>query len=195
MSNPRNPQPPSTLRPTTRLITTHDPKTAKATFLHSSAAAPTHNLPTGDTLSLLYATHTFPSTPTTDLTTYLTTHLSTSPTALPLSFKIENGTALYQIDFAPGSVAPFHRTRSLDYCVVVEGTVELVLEGEKGERKTVKKGDVVVLRGGRHSWKNVGEGGEWARIVFVLLDAEAVVCEGVELGEDFGGMGGDGAEV
>lgn len=85
----------------------------------------------------------------------------------------------------PGSKAAPHRTRSLDYCIVVEGSVRLVLDGE--EARVLGRGDTVVQRGTKHSWENVSEEG-WARILFVLLDAESVIVDGEELSEDFGGM-------
>ncbi|CAK96587.1 uncharacterized protein An07g01420 [Aspergillus niger] len=79
-----------------------------------------------------------------------------------------------------------HRTVSVDYGVVLEGEVELVLDS--GETRLLKRGDVAVQRGTNHAWRNVtpdGEGGEgmWARMLYVLMPAK-----GLELGEDLGGI-------
>jgi quercetin dioxygenase-like cupin family protein len=46
------------------------------------------------------------------------------------------------VDMAPGHVSPMHCTVSLDSGVMVEGEVELVLDG--GERRVLKRGDTAV---------------------------------------------------
>jgi mannose-6-phosphate isomerase-like protein (cupin superfamily) len=56
---------------------------------------------------------------------------------------------------APAGVAAdgFHRTATVDYVVVLDGPVELVLdEGSV----TVEPGDCVVQRGTNHAWRNHG---------------------------------------
>lgn len=52
---------------------------------------------------------------------------------------------------APPSANFMHRTDSVDYGVVIEGEIELVLD--KGERTLMKRGDIVVQRATNHvSW-------------------------------------------
>ena len=46
---------------------------------------------------------------------------------------------------------PLLRTGTLDFCLVLEGEITLALDLEEVE---LKAGDTVVLRGGRHSWRN-----------------------------------------
>ena len=58
-----------------------------------------------------------------------------------------------------------HRTQTLDYGIVTEGEVWLVLDD--GEVH-LKRGDVVVQRGTNHAWSNRTE--EMARMVFILID-------------------------
>jgi uncharacterized cupin superfamily protein len=58
-----------------------------------------------------------------------------------------------------------HRTETLDYGVVTEGEVWLVLDGEEVQ---LKRGDIVVQRGTNHAWSNRTE--QMARMLFVLLD-------------------------
>lgn len=58
-----------------------------------------------------------------------------------------------------------HRTETLDYGVVTEGEVWLVLDGEEVH---LKRGDIVVQRGTNHAWSNRTE--QMARMLFVLLD-------------------------
>jgi mannose-6-phosphate isomerase-like protein (cupin superfamily) len=58
-----------------------------------------------------------------------------------------------------------HRTETIDYGIVLEG--ELVLVLDEGET-VVRAGDVVVQRGTSHAWAN--RSGSNARIAFVLID-------------------------
>ncbi|KAL2021663.1 hypothetical protein VTK56DRAFT_6755 [Thermocarpiscus australiensis] len=103
------------------------------------------------------------------------------------------GTVLRVVDFAPGYACGMHRTRSLDYGIVLEGEVDMVLEEEEedgaggGARKrhTLRRGDVAVQRATRHQWVN-RSATEWARMVFVLQDCRPVVVAGVEMREDLG---------
>lgn len=74
------------------------------------------------------------------------------------------------MDFAPGIDCPMHKTVSLDYGVVLEGEIELELDG--GEIKRMGRGDVCVQRATNHKWRNVTEGGGWARMMFVLTACE-----------------------
>lgn len=69
------------------------------------------------------------------------------------------------VDIAPGNEALMHRTQSLDYGIVIEGEVELVLDD--GVSTVMRRGDVAVQRATSHGWRNVS-GTEWARMFFVL---------------------------
>ncbi|KAL2264600.1 hypothetical protein VTJ83DRAFT_7110 [Remersonia thermophila] len=97
------------------------------------------------------------------------------------------GTVCRVVDFAPGYACAMHRTKSLDYGVVLEGEVEMVLDG--GDRAVLKRGDVAVQRGTNHQWVNTSAT-EWARMLFVLQDIQPIVVNGKELGEDLGPEGG-----
>lgn len=76
-----------------------------------------------------------------------------------------------------------HRTQSLDFGIVVEGTVEMLLDD--GSTTLLKRGDVAVQRATMHAWRNPSET-EWTRMVFVLQDTQPVVVGGKRLGEDLG---------
>ena len=76
-----------------------------------------------------------------------------------------------------------HRTVSLDYGVVLEGEVDLILDS--GEVKRMKRGDVAIQRGTMHAWKNPSET-EWARMLFVLQDCQDVWVNGQVFKEDLG---------
>ena len=60
-----------------------------------------------------------------------------------------------------------HRTETIDYGIVLEGEVVLVLD--EGET-TVRAGDIVVQRGTNHGWANRSDRN--CRIVFVLIDGK-----------------------
>jgi mannose-6-phosphate isomerase-like protein (cupin superfamily) len=63
---------------------------------------------------------------------------------------------------------PFmHRTQTIDYGIVLEG--ELVLILDKGET-TVRAGDIVIQRGTNHAWANRSDRN--CRIAFILIDGE-----------------------
>ncbi|HET6709689.1 cupin domain-containing protein [Amycolatopsis sp.] len=59
-----------------------------------------------------------------------------------------------------------HRTETIDYAVVVSGTITLVLDDSETE---LAAGDVVIQRGTNHAWAN--RSGAPARVLFVLIDA------------------------
>ncbi|KAH7420145.1 hypothetical protein BKA64DRAFT_34102 [Cadophora sp. MPI-SDFR-AT-0126] len=107
----------------------------------------------------------------------------------PGGLSIANGTALRFVDFAPSKEPYMHRTESIDYGVVLEGVMELILDS--GEKRIMKRGDVCIQRGTMHAWKNITENEGWARMLFTLVAAEKVVVGGQGLGEDLPGRIGD----
>lgn len=83
-------------------------------------------------------------------------------------------------DFSPSNDPQMHRTKSLDYGVVMEGQMELILDS--GEVHLMEKGDVAVQRGTMHAWRNPSST-QWARMLFVLLDCQPLSIGGHKLGE------------
>jgi mannose-6-phosphate isomerase-like protein (cupin superfamily) len=63
--------------------------------------------------------------------------------------------------------ALMHRTETIDYGIVIEG--ELVLIMDEGET-TVRAGDIVIQRGTNHGWSNRSDRN--CRIAFILIDGE-----------------------
>ncbi|HEY7242019.1 MAG TPA: cupin domain-containing protein [Burkholderiales bacterium] len=63
--------------------------------------------------------------------------------------------------------AGMHRTRSVDYAVVMEGEIDMILDD--GEVH-LAAGDVLVQQGTDHAWVN--RGAHPCRIAFVLIDAK-----------------------
>jgi mannose-6-phosphate isomerase-like protein (cupin superfamily) len=62
-----------------------------------------------------------------------------------------------------------HRTRSVDYAIVLEGEIDMLLD--EGEVH-LKAGDVLVQQGSNHAWVN--RGAAPCRIAFVLIDARDI---------------------
>ena len=75
-------------------------------------------------------------------------------------------------DHAPAKGAPvrhpmMHRTRSLDYAIIMSGEIDMLLDD--GEVH-LKAGDVVVQQATNHAWVNRGK--EVCRIAFILMDGK-----------------------
>jgi len=62
-----------------------------------------------------------------------------------------------------------HRTQTIDYGIVLEGEMTLVLD--EGEA-TIRAGDIVIQRGTSHAWSNRSDAN--CRIAFVLIDGQYV---------------------
>jgi len=67
---------------------------------------------------------------------------------------------------AGGKRTPMHRTQTLDYVVVIEGELVLLLDDSE---VTLRQGDVVVQRGTNHAWEN--RSSKIARAAFLHIDA------------------------
>jgi mannose-6-phosphate isomerase-like protein (cupin superfamily) len=108
---------------------------------------------------------------------------------------LDNGTKFRVVEFPPldpateakmepgglmkavGPVAPargrpvshplMHRTRSVDYAVVLSGEIDMVLDDNVVH---LKPGDTIVQQATNHAWVNHGT--ETCRILFVLMDSK-----------------------
>jgi quercetin dioxygenase-like cupin family protein len=67
----------------------------------------------------------------------------------------------------PVSHPMMHRTRSVDYAVVLSGEIDMVLDDSTVH---LKPGDVIVQQATNHGWVNHGK--EPCRMLFVLIDAK-----------------------
>ncbi|KAJ5308820.1 hypothetical protein PENANT_c013G02464 [Penicillium antarcticum] len=194
LAGPRQPAP---LR---RIITAHDSTSGRAIFSNAIGEQVSFTgfpvppgKPTTSDYALVYNTSTFPvqglSPPTSatpeskanlDIKHYHSQLLDPSPLNPP------NGTSCTIIEVPPGSEVPMHRTATLDYGVVIDGTTELILDS--GEKKLLKKGDVFVQRGTAHSWRNMAEKNDISgvlRVFFVFQPIDQVRLEGGKvIGQD-----------
>ena len=108
---------------------------------------------------------------------------------------LDNGTKFRVVEFPPldaateakmgpdylmkavGAVAPargvavthplMHRTRSVDYAVVLSGEIDMLLDDASVH---LKPGDTIVQQATNHAWVNHGT--EMCRILFVLMDSK-----------------------
>ena len=82
-----------------------------------------------------------------------------------------NGTKIRINEFFPGHInelgnqSPIHRTESIDYGIILEGEIWLVLDDSE---VLLKAGDVVVQRGTDHAWANRSD--KVCRVAFILVD-------------------------
>lgn len=170
------------LPPIKRFITTHD-DSGKAIFSNTLSENNSFRDIPGAGFALGYTTKGFPVDLNGDQDINAYKQFLESPPGIVIS----NGTVLRFVDMAPGHLSPMHRTVSLDYGVIIEGDVELVLDS--GETRQMTRGDVAIQRGTMHAWKNLSDT-RWARMMFVLQHSKPIVLNGQELGEDYGTMQG-----
>jgi len=91
------------------------------------------------------------------------------PNERPFTIMPATGHLLRILDVYPlkdgGKRTVMHRTRTLDYVVVIEGELVLILDDSE---VILKPGDVVVQRGTDHAWENRSD--TIARAAFFHLD-------------------------
>ncbi|KHK97457.1 hypothetical protein LK09_11915 [Microbacterium mangrovi] len=84
-----------------------------------------------------------------------------------------HGTRIRINEFLPGHLdehgrqSPVHRTESIDYGIVLDGEITLILDQSE---VTARAGDIVVQRGTDHAWANRTD--TVARVAFVLVGGE-----------------------
>jgi mannose-6-phosphate isomerase-like protein (cupin superfamily) len=95
------------------------------------------------------------------------------PPIKPETEKMDMNTMMKVVgDHAPAKGVPvrhpmMHRTRSLDYAIIMSGEIDMLLDD--GEVH-LKAGDVVVQQATNHAWVNRGK--EVCRIAFILMDGQ-----------------------
>ena len=83
------------------------------------------------------------------------------------------GSVFRIVEYAPGVAPRNHRTESIDYAVVIEGEIDMEIDGATVH---LKAGDVLVQRGTIHNWIN--RGAAPCVIAFVLIAAAPVARKG-----------------
>ncbi|GAD95760.1 cupin domain protein [Paecilomyces variotii No. 5] len=162
-----------------RYITTHNTE-GEAIFVSTSQfpeCIPARPADEDGDLALLYATATCPvqAHDEYDVSLY-DEYLHTPQGLVP-----PTGSVIRMIDLRPGKISPMHRTVSLDYGVLLEGEVDLILDS--GQSRRMRRGDVSIQRGTAHSYRNRSQT-EWVRMLFVFLPMEPVTIAGKTLGAE-----------
>jgi quercetin dioxygenase-like cupin family protein len=149
-----------TLTTPRRIVTGHD-SGGRSVVLSDAPTPTTASLDNGAAFHEIWATGDTPAP--------IDAVASAEPTARPLQVAPDpGGTIVHVIDMPPGAVAPLHRTRTIDYGVVLDGEVDLELDD--GSVVTMSTGDVVVQRGTAHAWHN--RSSSTVRLFFVNVDGE-----------------------
>jgi len=147
---------------------------------------PLQSGPYGLTSTNLWVTHSYP----------LGFSFKDDTSAIPVGVSpLDNGTKFRVVEFPPldaateakmepgflmkavGAVAParglpvthplMHRTRSVDYAVVLSGEIDMMLDDSVVH---LKPGDTIVQQATNHAWVNRGT--QACRILFVLMDSK-----------------------
>jgi quercetin dioxygenase-like cupin family protein len=93
-----------------------------------------------------------------------------------LATVLEGGTVFRVVRYEPGVAPRNHRTDSIDYAVVLSGSIDMELDDTM---VTLHAGDLLVQRGTVHNWVNRGT--EDCYIAFVLVNAKPVTIDGKPL--------------
>jgi mannose-6-phosphate isomerase-like protein (cupin superfamily) len=169
------------MRSTRRIVTGHDAQ-GKAVVLFDEALTAAQR--GGNGITLFWVTSEFP------VDASSSADRAKTPVAVPPP---ANGTIFRVVDFAPANPhaspvdhvailramgldpatqgyarhANTHRTKTIDYAIVLEGEIDMLLD--EGEIH-VKAGDVLVQQATNHAWVNNGD--KPCRIAFILIDAQ-----------------------
>ena len=148
-----------------RVVTAHD---AKGKSIIASDGMPTQHHPMqgreigADFIEIWNTTSAVPP---------LTSTEPREPNERPFTIMPVSGHLFRLIDIYPakdgGKRTVMHRTKTLDYVVVIEGEITLILDDSE---VTLKTSDVVVQRGTNHAWENRSD--TIARMAFFHIDAE-----------------------
>ncbi|KAI1431084.1 hypothetical protein GGR50DRAFT_681350 [Xylaria sp. CBS 124048] len=176
--NPQKPIPPNTLPTPKTHITTHAPS-GKAS-LHASTPTSWTTYENGAMAFAQIYTNPVPA----DLNNNADIDYHAAKIASgTLGLAVKSGTVCRMVDFAPGYLCMMHRTQSLDFGVVLEGEIEMLLDD--GSVTSMSRGDVAVQRATMHAWRNPSTT-TWSRMIFVLQDTKPLFVDGKRYGEDLG---------
>jgi quercetin dioxygenase-like cupin family protein len=157
------------LAPIRRVVTGHD-TAGKAVVISDTKLGSVPN-PAGSSLfTLVWTSNTVP----------VDNDDATDGRDRKVGLTLPGGSVIRVIDMLPGSVAPMHRTNSLDYGIVISGSIELILDD--GATALIEPGGIVVQRGTIHGWRNPSAD-IIARVAFVLIDAKPATVDGAPLRE------------
>ena len=168
-------------RPTRRVVTGHDAAGRAVVLMDGAAPNAKLRKATGLTSTLLWVTDASPADNSASADA-ADREIGVAPPPSGSIFRVvdfppaaetgavDNAAMLKEMGLAGGHGAghgTMHRTRSVDYAVVISGEIDMLLDDSEVHLET---GDVLVQRGTNHAWVNRGR--ENCRIAFVLIDAD-----------------------
>jgi len=145
------------MKPVRRLVTGH--RGGKAVILYDGPATNAKVRPSGLVSTLLWTTEESPAS-------LADADRGNKEIGIPPP---RDGSVFRVVDFPAGAKGEMHRTRSIDYGIVVEGEIDMLLP--QGEVH-LRAGDVLVQQGTDHAWENRGT--KNCRIAFILIDARDI---------------------
>jgi len=145
-----------------RVVTGHDPAGRAVVMIDEIVGSPRQGRP-GATLHPVWTTQGFP----------VNNDGHDDAGQRQTGTTLDNGTVFRVIEFAPGVTPRNHRTDSIDYAVVLQGEIDMELDGSSVH---LKAGDVLVQRGTIHNWVNRGT--VPCVIAFILIDAKSAEAGG-----------------
>jgi hypothetical protein len=156
-------------RPARRVVTGHD-ENGKSIVLQDGTPPNIRNRGTGVDFFEIWSTSETP---------VIVTSQEPDPTDGPwVTPPAPNGTKIRFNDFYPGHIDKLpvradgrhkmmHRTKSVDYGIVLDGEIWMILDDSEVLLKT---GDVVIQRGTDHAWENKSD--QVCRMAFILVGGE-----------------------
>jgi mannose-6-phosphate isomerase-like protein (cupin superfamily) len=168
-------------QPTRRVVTGHDANGKAIVLIDGAARNAKLRKATGLTSTLLWVTDRAPAD-NSGSTDAAAREIGVAPPPRGSIFRVvdfppaaafgavDNAAMLREMGIGSGPSdarhAAMHRTKSIDYAVVISGEIDMLLDDSEVH---LKAGDVLVQQGTNHAW--VTRGGENCRIAFVLIDA------------------------
>ncbi len=130
-----------------RIVTGHDAQ--GKSIIVSDGVPPQDNPMTGNGADFIEIWNTAETVPV------LTPAPDSEPALRDFTMMPATGHLIRIIDVYPasegGSATPMHRTQTLDYAVVIEGEITLILDDSEA---VLGPGSVIVQRGTDHAWEN-----------------------------------------
>jgi len=170
------------VQPTRRVVTGHDAKGKAVVLIDGAAPNAKLRKATGLTSTLLWVTDRSPAD-NSGSADAAEREIGVAPPPRGSIFRVvdfppaadfgavDNAAMLREMGIGAGQGdarhATMHRTKSIDYAVVISGEIDMLLDDSEVH---LKAGDVLVQRGTSHAWVNRGR--ESCRIAFVLIDAK-----------------------
>ena len=172
-------------KPIRRVVVGHDVN-GKAVALFDGSVAPKQRSPSGNAVANLWTTAEFPVgvngsedraqrqvgvPPPEKGTIFRVVDFPPTSRSGPISHadheKILTGMGIDPKTQGYGRHANTHRTKSIDYAIVLDGEIDMLMDDTEVH---LKAGDVLIQQGTNHAWVN--NGNRPCRVGFVLIDAE-----------------------